>query len=124
MDDVIRWMAERVDETEGRLKAALNVLQAGGATTGGGGVIPDGIFRDVAGDERAIADVQAVIRHTRPQLNGSITLNELADAISKERGFGRETAKAHIRAVLLDSVIDAPKGKLIRILGLVSATTA
>lgn len=117
MEEAIRWMAERVDETEGRLKAALHVLQGGG-TVGGGGAIPEGFFRDVSGDERALTDVYAILRHAQPQTGSTIELNALAEAVAKDRGYAKETAKAHIRAVLLDTVIDAQKGKAIRVLGL------
>lgn len=122
MDEAIRWMAERVEETEARLKAALHVLQGVGGATGGGAAIPDGFFRDVSGDERALTDVYAILRHAQPQTGHAIELNALAEAVSKDRGYTKDTAKAHIRAVLLDSVIDAQKGKAIRVLGMALRT--
>jgi hypothetical protein len=118
MDDAMRWMAERVDETESRLKAALNILQGGaGAMMGGGAAIPEGFFRDVSGDERALTDVAAILRCAKPQVGAVIELNALADAVGKDRGYARETAKQHIRAVLLDSVLETPKGRPHRVLG-------
>ena len=123
MEDAIRWMAERVEETESRLKAALNVLQGVGGAVGGGGAIPTGLFRDVSGEERALTDIYAILRHAQPQTDSAVELNALADAVGKDRGYTRETAKQHIRAVLLDSVLDTPKGKPHRVMGLALTST-
>lgn len=124
MDEAIRWMAERVEETEARLKAALNVLQGVGGAVGGGGAIPTGFFRDVSGDDRALTDVYAILRHAQPQTGCMVELNALADAVGKDRGYTRETAKQHIRAVLLDSVLDTPKGKPHRVIGFMLTETS
>jgi hypothetical protein len=115
MDDAIRWMAERVEKTEERLKATLNVL-LGAATTV---EVPPGIFRDVAGDARATADVQAILRHTTATVGGSCLLNDLAAAIATEKRVSVDTAKQHIQAVLSDGAIDKGKGRPTRIVGLV-----
>lgn len=114
MEEVIRWMAERVEKTEERLKATLNVL-LGAATSL---EVPSGIFRDVAGDARATADVQAILRHSTPVAGGSCLLNDLAAAIATEKRVSIDTAKQHIQAVLSDSAIDKVKGRSTRIVGL------
>ena len=123
LDETIRWIAERVEETESRLKAALSVLQSScGAASSA--EIPPGLFRDVSADGRAAADVAAVLRYARADAGGSCMLNDLADAVSKEKGVSRDTARAHIRAVLLDSVLETPKGKPARVVGLSLLSTA
>lgn len=114
MDDALRWIAERVEETESRLRATLAVLQGAIATV----VVPEGIFRDVAGDERATRDIQTIMKFCAAEHGCDCTLNELADVFSKEIGISKDTAKSHIRAVILDSCILTPKGKPTRILGL------
>jgi hypothetical protein len=119
LDDTIRWMAERVEKTEERLKAALNVLQGAAACI----AVPPGIFRDVAGDARGTADVQAILRHTTASPGGSCLLNDLAVAISAEKRVSLDTAKQHIQAVLSDGAIDKAKGRPTRILGLVLTLT-
>jgi hypothetical protein len=118
LDETIRWIAERVEDTENRLKAALSVLQK----SCGVGVavdVPAGLFRDVSGDVKAAADVAAVLRYARAEVDGVCLLNDLADAVSKEKGISRDTARAHIRAVLLDEVLETPKGKPAKVKGLV-----
>jgi hypothetical protein len=114
MDDAIRWMAERVEKTEERLKATLNVL-LGAATTV---EVPPGIFRDVAGDARATADVQVILRHSAAAVGGSCLLNELAAAIAPEKRVSVDTAKQHIQAVLCDAAIEKAPGRKTRIIGL------
>ena len=114
MDDTIRWMAERVEKTEERLKATLNVL-LGAATTV---EVPPGIFRDVAGDARATADVQVILRHSTAAQGASCLLNDLAAAIATEKRVSVDTAKQHIQAVLCDAAIEKAPGKKTRILGL------
>lgn len=114
MEDTVRWMAEVVEENESKLQNALNLLN-GTATLD----VPAGIFRDCAGDEKATQLIQLLLEHVAPVATGEIVLNDLADIVGKRKGLSRDTAKTHIRAVLLDSVIEPPKGKMpARILGL------
>jgi hypothetical protein len=114
METAIRWMAERVEETEGRLRTALNVLQGSAKPL----EIPTGIFREVVGDVKSTADVQTLLRIATVDPSSSCTLNDLADVFAKERKMSRDTAKTHIRAVLKDSTIDARKGMPIKVKGL------
>lgn len=114
METAMRWVAERVEETESRLRAALNVLQGSAKPLD----VPTGIFREIVGDVKSTVDVQTLLRIVNVNPSSSCTLNDLADAFAKERKISRDTAKTHIRAVLLDSAIDAPKGKPLRVLGL------
>lgn len=114
MEDAMRWMAERIDESESRLKNALQLLQGSCASV----EIPVGIFRDCEGDEKMIRDIQTILKHVVIEPTGSLVLNDLAELVSKDRSVSRDTAKAHIRAVLLDSAVDAQKGKSVKILGM------
>lgn len=114
LDETIRWMAERVDEAETRLKNALNIIQGTVETLD----IPDGIFRNYEGDERSQRDIQTILRHVTIDSSASLVLNDLAELFAKERSVTRDTAKTHIRAVLLDSVVNAHKGKTVRVTGM------
>jgi hypothetical protein len=115
MDEALRWMSEQVEESETKLKAALCVLQGGGKVL----AVPPGIFRDCDGDEKSQQLVQLVLEHTSIDEKGVCVLNDLADIVGRAKGLSRDTAKTHIRSVLLDSVIEPPKGKqAARIVGL------
>ena len=113
-EEGMRWMAEKVEETESRLKSALQILQ--GTLTAADA--PADLFRDAGGDEKAQRYIQLILKYAVPTEDVSCTLNELADPISKETATSRDTAKDHIRARLKDGVVDASPGKAIRLLGL------
>ena len=116
LDETARWMAEQVEEHEARLKQALHVLR--GATLVD---VPEGIFRDVAGDEKAQQLVQIILEYATPHPTGSLILNDLAEFVGVKKGLSRDTARTHIRAVLLDAAFEQIKGKPGRVLGLVHA---
>jgi hypothetical protein len=104
MDEALRWMAEVVEENEQKLQHALNILHGSSTVS-----VPEGIFRNCEGDEKAQQLIQLILEHT--VVDGSLVLNELAEIVGKAKGLSRDTAKTHIRSVLLDSAIEPPKGK-------------
>jgi hypothetical protein len=106
MEEALRWMAEVVEEHEHKLQHAIHILR--GATIL---QVPEGIFRACDGDERSQQLIQLVLEHVEPSATDSVVLNELADKIGKVKGLSRDTAKTHIRSVLLDTAIEPPKGK-------------
>ena len=107
-EEMLRWMAETVEETEERLGNAMKALQG---TATASIVVPEHIFRDSIGDEKGQVMIQLVLEFTEPAEGESCVLNDLADAVAKRKALSRDTAKSHIRAVLLDGVIEPPKGK-------------
>ena len=118
-DETMRWMAEQVEDHETKLKQALNVLR--GATLL---EVPIGIFREFAGDEGAQQVVQLILEATTPAPGESVTMNEVAEHVAKRKGVSKDTAKAHIRGVLLDASYEQLKGKPARILGLKLTATS
>ena len=115
MDAALRWMGEQVEENETRLKQALSVLQGSGKVYD----VPASHFKPVDGDEKAAALVQLILEHAEVVKGGVCILNELADIVGSEQGISRDTAKTHIRSVLVDGVFEQAKGKTpARILGL------
>lgn len=119
MDEALRWMAEVVEDNEQKLQHALNILHGSSILS-----VPEGIFRNCEGDDKAQQLIQLILEHTMPS-DSSLVLNDLAEIVGKAKGLSRDTAKTHIRSVLLDSVIEPPKGKYpARILGLVFKTTS
>ncbi len=114
MEETLRWIAETVEESEHRLQQALNVLN------GAVGLIsaPEGIFRVCDGEERATQLIQYIMEVTEPSPDSSVLMNDLAEHVGKRMILSANTAKTHIKSVLLDTVIDSPKGKPMRIRGL------
>jgi hypothetical protein len=112
-DETMRWMAEQVEEHETKLKQALNVLRGAELLE-----VPAGLFRDFAGDESAQQLVQLLLEYATPAPGDSVTLNDAAEFVGKRKGLSKDTARTHIRGVLLDTAYEQLKGKPGRILGL------
>jgi len=116
-DEMLRWMAHQVDENEEVLQNALRTLQGGKAVEKL--TIPDGVFRPFEGDDRAQQIVAWIVEHTVAAAESSIIMNDLADMFAKFKGLSRDTARQHIKSVLLDTAIEPAKGKTpAKILGL------
>lgn len=114
MEETLRWIAETVEENEHRLQQALNVLNGAVCLV----AAPEGIFRSCDGDERATQLIQLILECCEPASDSSILMNELAEYVAKKQLISANTAKTHIKSVLLDTVLDSPKGKPTKILGL------
>ena len=114
MEESLRWIAETVEENEHRLQQALNVLNGAVCLV----AAPEGIFRSCDGDERATQLIQLILEYCEPAPDSSILMNELAEYVAKKQLISANTAKTHIKSVLLDTVLDSPKGKPTKIVGL------
>jgi hypothetical protein len=125
-EEMLRWMSQQVEDHEERLHKALRVLRGtgeGAAGGAGGAAVPDGIFRPCDGDDRAAATIQQILDLCRHAPDSECVLNDLADALGRRKALSRDTAKSHIRAVLLDAAIEPPKGKVpAKVRGLVLRT--
>jgi hypothetical protein len=117
-----RFTSELVEELEQKVRFLLNDLQ---------GIVekvkdvPKGIFRESLGDEASLQKIQTILACADYTPNGSVELNKLADAYSKAKGsLTRDTAKSHIKSVLLDTSIVPNKGITpAKVLGLVLLET-
>ncbi len=118
MTDVLRWMEEQVEARESRLRATLNVLQGSVESV----TVPPGLFSDPAGDKVMVEDIQTILRHATPDPTSTIPLNDLAKAFAEERKISADAAKTHLRAVLLNSVMEVRAGKATLVRGLRAKT--
>jgi hypothetical protein len=114
MEETLQWIAETVEEHEHRLQQALNVLNGAVCLV----ATPEGIFRNCDGDERATQLIRLILECCEPAPDSSILMNELAEYIAKKQLISANTAKTHIKSVLLDSVLESPKGKPTKVHGL------
>lgn len=115
MDDTICWMTTLVEDNEAKLHNTLKLLQNNTIAV----EVPPGVFRECDGDEKVLQLIQCIMDFCVSDVEGSLILNDLADLVGKRKRFSRDTAKSHIRGVLLDTAFDQPKGKVGRVLGLV-----
>jgi hypothetical protein len=119
MESALRWMAERVEDSESRIRSTLSILQGKAKVY----EVPAGIFRNVDGDIKKQQDIQVLLRISYVDAGSNVLLNDLAKRFSDDRKISIDTAKEHIRAVLDPVVVEAGKGKPIRINGLRLADT-
>lgn len=126
-EEMLRWMSQQVEDHEERLHQALRLLR-GTVTAGGAGAasaIPEGVFRPCEDDDRATATIQQILELCVHAPDAECVLNDLADALGRKKALSRDTAKSHIRAVLLDAAIEPSKGKTpAKVRGLRLATSA
>ena len=117
-----RFTSELVEELEQKVRFLLNDLQ---------GIveklkdIPLDVFRDCSGDETSLQKIQTILACAEYNKEGTVDLNKLADAYSKVKGsLTRDTAKSHIKSVLLDKSILPNKGIIpAKVIGLVLLET-
>jgi hypothetical protein len=109
LEHILRWNSDLVDSYEHKLKRLLNTLQDKVEIIQ---EIPSGVFREFAGDERATQIVQILLDCVKYEMGSSMDLNELADLYGNMRNVSRDTAKSHIKSVLLDTSLVPSKGKM------------
>ena len=122
-DAATRFTSEFVEEMEHKVRFLLNDLQGNVEKVKD---IPNGMFReDSLRDEVSLKKIHTILACTEYNPSGSVELNKLADAYSKANGsLSRDTAKSHIRGVLLDTSLQQNKGSIpIKVLGLVLLET-
>lgn len=118
MEDGVKWMERTVDETEETLRTAIRALEGEKAED-----VPAGFFNSPK-NEMETELIQTIIGLTQVDATGSVELNELAREVAKARSITESTASKHIKAVMLETVIEARSGKPTRLLGLVMANAS
>ena len=116
LEETSRWMNDLLLESETKLKNALNILENNIQTIV---AIPSGIFRECDGDEKMLQMCQCILECVEIKEGEYCLMSDLADAVGKRRGCSKDTARTHIRGVLLDSAIDQQPGRAGRVLGMV-----
>ena len=107
-ESALRFTQELVEEMEQKLRFLLHSLQGLVKLDRD---IPLGIFRDCLGDESSMQKIQTILSCVEPDPNSTIELNRLADVYANRKGgLSRDTARAHIKSVLLDVAILPNKG--------------
>jgi DNA polymerase III alpha subunit (gram-positive type) len=113
LEDGVKWMERAVDETEESLRTAIRALEGEQAND-----VPPGLFNSPK-NETETELIQTIVGLTQVDTAGSVELNELAREVAKARSITESTASKHIKAVMLEAVVEARSGKPTRIVGLV-----
>ena len=109
LDEVSRWTADLLEESEGRLdrllKRAKNVQEGdnGGQRAGGEPlVIPEGVFRD-SGEEKERGWIQSVMQVCVP--GGEMEVRELVELLSGYHKLSKDTIRSNVMSVVRDSAV-------------------
>jgi hypothetical protein len=103
LDEIVRWTADLLDESEGRLdrilkKARNNEEVAADRPL----VIPEGVFRD-SGEEKELNWIKSIMKVCEP--GGEIEVRELVELLGAHHKLSKDTIRSNIMAIIKDSAV-------------------
>jgi hypothetical protein len=107
LDEMGRWTADLLEESEGRLdrllKRAKNIQEVHvGHRIGEPLVIPEGVFRD-SGEEKERSWIQSVMRMCVP--GGEMEVRELVELLSAHHKLSKDTIRSNVMSIIRDSAV-------------------
>jgi hypothetical protein len=113
LEATVSWMGRTIDETEESLRKAIQTLEGNSEID-----VPEGVFNDPK-NEAESSLIQRVLKLVTFDSDESLDLNELAKVLAQDRQCTENTAKNHLKSILLESIIEARSGKPTRVKGMV-----
>jgi hypothetical protein len=80
--------------------------------------IPEGVFNDPKNEAESTL-IQRVLKLVTFAPDESLDLNELAKVLAQDRQCTENTAKNHLKSILLEGIIETRSGKATRVKGMV-----
>lgn len=107
LDELSRWAADLLDESEGRLDRLLKKARNEYDTDAHGGagatlVIPEGVFRD-SGEEKEVSWIRSIMRVCVP--SGEIEVRELVELLTAHHKLSKDTIRSNVMSVVRDSAV-------------------
>lgn len=107
LDELSRWAADLLDESEGRLDRLLKKARNEYDTDVHGGfgdtlVIPEGVFRD-SGEEKEVSWIRSIMRVCVP--SGEIEVRELVELLTAHHKLSKDTIRSNIMSIIRDSAV-------------------
>ena len=103
LDELSRWTADLLDESEGRLdrilKKARNTEEI---VSDRPLVIPEGVFRD-SGEEKEITWIKSVMKVCEP--GGEIEVRELVELLGAYHKLSKDTIRSNVMSIVKDSAV-------------------
>jgi hypothetical protein len=103
LDELGRWTADLLDESEGRLdrilKKARNTEEV---VSDRPMVIPEGVFRD-SGEEKEVAWIKSVMKVCEP--GGEIEVRELVELLGTQHKLSKDTIRSNVMSIIKDSAV-------------------
>jgi hypothetical protein len=103
LDELGRWTADLLDESEGRLDRLLKRARNNEEVVGDRPlVIPEGVFRD-SGEEKELNWIRSIMKVCEP--GGEIEVRELVELLGAHHKLSKDTIRSNIMAIIKDSAV-------------------
>jgi hypothetical protein len=103
LDELSRWTADLLDESEGRLdrilKKARNTEEV---VSDRPLIIPEGVFRD-SGEEKETSWIKSVMKVCEP--GGEIEVRELVELLGAHHKLSKDTIRSNVMSIIRDSAV-------------------
>jgi hypothetical protein len=104
LDEISRWTADLLDESEGRLDRILKKARCSEevGSDNRSFVIPEGVFRD-SGEEKELNWMKSVMKVCEP--GGEIEVRELVELLSAHHKLSKDTIRSNVMSIIKDSAV-------------------
>lgn len=103
LDELSRWTADLLDESEGRLDRILKKARNNEEVVNDRPlVIPEGVFRD-SGEEKELNWIKSVMKVC--EVGGEIEVRELVDLLGAYHKLSKDTIRSNIMAIVKDTAV-------------------
>jgi hypothetical protein len=102
LDEMGRWTADLLDESEDRLDRLLKKARNTEEIATGPLVIPEDVFRD-SGEEKEMTWIKSVMRVCSP--GGEIEVRELVDLLSAYHKLTKDTIRSNVMSIVKDTAV-------------------
>jgi len=103
LDELSRWTADLLDESEGRLDRILKKARnAEEVVSDRPLVIPEGVFRD-SGEEKETTWIRSVMKVCEP--GGEIEVRELVELLGAHHKLSKDTIRSNVMSIIKDSAV-------------------
>ena len=103
LDELSRWTADLLDESEGRLDRILKKARnAEEVVNDRPFVIPDGVFRDLT-EEKELNWIKSIMKVC--ESDGEIEVRELVELLGTHHKLSKDTIRSNIMSIIKDSAV-------------------
>ena len=102
LDEMGRWTADLLDESEDRLDRLLKKARNTEEIASGPLVIPEDVFRET-GEEKEMTWIKSVMRVCSP--GGEIEVRELVDLLGNYHKLTKDTIRSNIMSIVKDTAV-------------------
>jgi hypothetical protein len=103
LDELSRWTADLLDESEGRLDRILKKARnTEDIVCERPLVIPEGVFRD-SGEEKEILWIRSIMKVCEP--GGEIEVRELVELLGTQHKLSKDTIRSNVMSIIRDSAV-------------------